>query len=534
KNLEQKHFKEIITYSLLHNSNMENQFYRCQESDSCIVLNNIKYESSQQMEKTVSITISPIKVQKEAPGETDIFYMLSFLYSTEKEELQFQLDIIRELGVFMIGTVDLDRLLFLILTGATAGPALGFNRAFILLVDQEKKFLRNGMGVGPTSAEEAGKIWDRVSSQKKALRDFLSEYDIFPDKKQLPMSILAEHLQCDLNDTDNILVKTVMDKKVHHIQDAYNDPLVSESFIKVYRAHEFITAPLIAEEEVVGVLIADNMFNHQPISSKHKRFLAVFTFLAGITIQNAFRHLQLQDKIKQLKNMFQLLNEADKAMSDMEQFATVGKTAGFVAHEIRNPLTTIGGFARSTLKHIQDQTKVIRNAEIIVSEVRRLEELLKNVLDYLRKTDPVISNGDMNGLILELIEQLGDAAEEKKVHLESKLANNMPTVSFDPQLMKQALMNLISNAVSFSPPDKSVIIEDYLDGDRVVVKITDYGCGISEEDQGKLFTPFFTTKDGGVGLGLSITKRIIDAHHGEIKYFSKQGKFTTVRITLPV
>ncbi|MFH1760831.1 MAG: hypothetical protein ABIA63_06995, partial [bacterium] len=274
-NILGKPFQNIITRSLLINSNLGHHINNCMSNKVCLKLNDIKYESSFQTEKTVNITISPVAVK----GQT--LPLITFNYKTEYEELRFQLEIIRDLGFFMVGTLDLNKLLFLILTGITAGPALGFNRAFILLVDETKKCLRSGMGVGPASAEEAGIIWSRVSAEKRVLKDFLYEYETIKDKTRLPMSLLAEQLHCDLGKKENILVKTVFEKKIFHITGAYTNKNVDSDFINIYKAGEFITAPLIAEDKVLGVIIADNMFNNNPIREKHKNFLKVFTYLAG-------------------------------------------------------------------------------------------------------------------------------------------------------------------------------------------------------------------------------------------------------------
>lgn len=459
---------------------------------------------------------------------------VSFANTDLAAEMQFQLDLLYELGSFMVGTVDLNRLLFLMLTGITAGPALGFNRALIFLLDDRKERLVGSLGVGPASAEEAGLVWSRVSQQKKFLRDFLLEYDEKEKKALQPMTALARELSCAMKDERHVLVRTVLEKKVCHKRRPTLDESVSPAFFRAYQHVEFITIPLLADGEALGVIVADNRFNWRPIEDRQKNILSIFANLAGISVQNVYRHRKLLENLEKTREASMQLEQSTKKLRTIEQYATVGRMAAFVAHEIRNPLSTIGGFARATLKNIDNLDKVKRNAQIIVREAQRLEDLLTEILDYMRDQVPRVEKNSLAQVVVEVCEMAQVVAEKNGVTVAFRRNNAVPDFRFDRKLIKQAVLNILKNALSFSPTGSTVTIDTELAGREVVLRVHDQGPGIEPETAKQMFNPFFSTQDSGTGLGLTITRRIVEGHHGSISFESEKGKGTTFFIRLPV
>lgn len=475
----------------------------------------------------MNLIISPI------PGSAP-YLNLSFIDKNENLDLQFQLDLIYELGFIMVRTLNLNSVLYLVLTGITAGPALGFNRALIFLLDEKRETLEGSLGVGPSNPEEAGQIWSRISNEKKFLRDFLSEYHSSDEKNTTPMTVLAKNLSIPMANKNHILVKTVEEKSIFHQSKPNLDANVSKLFFENYNQIEFITIPLLAEDEVLGVIIADNRFNWKPIEEKQKSILSIFANLAGISVKNAYRHKELLETLKETKNASMQLEQANRKLRNIEQHATVGRMAGFVAHEIRNPLANIGGFARSTLKNLDNHEKVGRNAHIIVNEVERLEELLSDVLDYLRDQVPKIEKADLNQLIRDIRELSQMVADQKGVSFELVLDQNIPPISFDHKMIKQAILNILKNAIAHSPHGKPIKILTTLNGREIIIAINNQGPGIVKSSAKKLFEPFYTTTDSGSGLGLTITRRIIEGHRGTITFDSSDTQGTTFYIKLPL
>jgi two-component system sensor histidine kinase HydH len=161
--------------------------------------------------------------------------------------------------------------------------------------------------------------------------------------------------------------------------------------------------------------------------------------------------------------------------------------------------------------------------------------MVKDMLEYARPLNLRLSLADMNGIIQESIAIVKAMAGEKQITIESRLSSNIAPVDLDPMKMKQVLINLLTNAVQASPPGESVFISSVSEEERTIIDITDHGPGISADQKENIFTPFFTTKKEGIGLGLIMVKNIVSAHGGEVQFFDNPPPETgvTFRVILP-
>jgi two-component system sensor histidine kinase HydH len=219
----------------------------------------------------------------------------------------------------------------------------------------------------------------------------------------------------------------------------------------------------------------------------------------------------------------------------MENLATIGKTVSGIAHDMKTPLVAIAGFSRRILRKLGENDPNREKLTIIYQEAQRLESMVKDMLEYARPLRLSLSLADMNGIIRETIAIVKTMAGEKQVSIESQLSSNISSVYFDPMRMKQVFINLLTNAIQASPPGDSVVVSSVSDDGRIAIEITDHGPGISAEQKENIFTPFFTTKKEGVGLGLVMVKNIVAAHGGEVQFFDNPPPTTgvTFRVVLP-
>ena len=227
-----------------------------------------------------------------------------------------------------------------------------------------------------------------------------------------------------------------------------------------------------------------------------------------------------------------------------EQQAQRGQTdlaalMGSLAHEIKNPLSTITVNLKLLAEDFQqDPTERERHAlvrlDVLRQETRRLSSLLDNVLQYVRQPELHPSDFDINKLLADMIEFFSPQAQSARLTLRHQFHPQPLVCSIDTDLLKQALLNIMINAQQAMPDGGELIIRTSLDGSSAVIEITDTGPGISESDKQKMFKISFSTKLGGSGLGLPITKRIIEAHQGTIDLHSTTGRGTSFRISLPL
>jgi len=212
-----------------------------------------------------------------------------------------------------------------------------------------------------------------------------------------------------------------------------------------------------------------------------------------------------------------------------ERLSALGRMAAHISHEIKNPLMVIGGFARQVLKDISgDPDKNKEKLQIIVEEIRRLEDFLGEVGSYAKFSEPHLTQGDLNGLIQDVCHRLEPVMEEKGVTLVMALDPELPAVPFDPGLLQLVLVNLAKNGLEAMEGGGTVTIASGRRQNRVFVEISDTGEGIPPEMLQKIFLPFFTTKPKGSGLGLAISQKIMEAHGGKITIESERRRGTRV------
>jgi len=259
--------------------------------------------------------------------------------------------------------------------------------------------------------------------------------------------------------------------------------------------------------------------------------------------------IKTKDEIEDLANAFQYMIDsikkrdeelkkyAQQTIAEAERLAIIGQLAAGVAHEINNPLTGILLYCDLMLKNLPDDHPYKKNLLRINNEAQRCKTIVKGLLDFARQKKPEIKKASVNELIESTLNLLKTQAIFLNITIKLGL-NDLPLINIDPSQIQQVLINIIMNGVEAMEGSGELKIESKLSEDNkfICILISDTGPGIKPEYHKKIFEPFFTTKEAthGVGLGLSISKRIIEDHNGTIEVKSEPGKGTTFIIKLPV
>ncbi|HOX38967.1 MAG TPA: GAF domain-containing protein [Candidatus Brocadiia bacterium] len=443
-----------------------------------------------------------------------------------------QLRLMRELSDSLQASLDFDRLLHVILTCVTAGHALGFNRAFVLLADEDQRYLKGYMAVGPASPEDAMRIWWSLREKDLSLKGLLNDPShVF--NWESPINQICRKMVYPLDDGHYVLAKTYLGRQPALVHDAFNDPTVRPEFRELTGTRSFAAVPLMASDRALGVIVADNLFSGYAIVKEHVQLLSTFANQSGLALANAMAY-------KRLSEQMQILKDTQDQLISAERLATVGNMATHVAHEIRNPLSTIGGFAQSIARSCKDDTlcsqksKVRRNAGIIFEEAVRLEHILANVMDFTRPRQPNLVPESINDVLDATVKLMSNELKRNGVECVRNLDAALPAVNLDSRHTKQVFINLIKNAIEAMAGNGGTLrIATRREGDCVIVEVGDNGPGMSEDVKKQLFTPFFTTKKNGTGLGLSVCQNIISDHGAEMTLMSEPGKGTTFHIKYP-
>jgi two-component system sensor kinase FixL len=217
-----------------------------------------------------------------------------------------------------------------------------------------------------------------------------------------------------------------------------------------------------------------------------------------------------------------------------EKLSALGQLAAEITHEIKNPLMLIGGFAQQLIRVIDDE-KHLQKLNVITDEVTRLEKLLTDLREFHLPKTIASEKVNLKELFQEIYFMVKDDCEKKNIRTELKIDDKALLVTGDRYSLKQVFLNLFKNSMDAMEHGGVFSIQTSLIGDQVEITVADEGCGIPEQDKEKIFSPFFTTKKHGTGLGLCISKRIIEEHaDGSLSMKSKEGKGTSFTIRLPV
>ncbi len=593
----------------------------------------------------VSLTMSPIKNAKgQILGVSRIIRDITEKKKLERDLIRRNEELTKILFISSAvrSTLELDKLLRIILTVITMGEGLGFNRAVLFLVDEEKNTLNGVMAVGPSSYEEAWQIWSSMAKEKKTLFDVLENLNKKEFEADSFLERLCKNISVSLNE-NTPLTRAIKEKKVFNIKDLKNEEL-DPVIVQQLGSQAYAIVPLISKDKAIGAVWVDNFYTKKPITEQDIKFLKGFADQVAAAIENAWIFDKVEKAEKELdmlfnsitdliyytddtfsikkvnrsfldklglkekdiieKKCFQLIHKMNHPPKDcphrkaietgkasvgefeenyldgvyllssspifdkngslvgtinvaknitelktlrekivtMEKMAALGEMAAKVAHEIRNPLLAIGGFAKRldkalTEKNLKDYVKVI------IDEVKRLENILNETLSFVKPHNMGKKPFNIKSLIYDVENLIRSTLKENTNEL-TIITEEDFCIDGNYDRLKEVLLNLISNANEATKNGQITIrvkkehrVPSELEETKknyFLIEVEDTGTGISKENMKRIFDPFFTTKISGTGLGLAISKRIIEEHGGIIHVESELNKGTIFRVYLPV
>ena len=526
-----KNIADVFPSSLLDEAGLRDAIAATLRTAERIQWSGYRYATADHGERTLNIRLDPVA---DPSGEHNV--LLTIEDVTERHRQLYERSVLQQTAKAMLGMLDLPRLLHAILTGATAGGAvgLGFNRAFLMLIDEQTQTLRTEMAVGPADPDEAHKIWSNVETDYTSIEDFLDDYESLRAPADNQFAAIVSGLEMPLCATDKFPVSVLHAGKTAHIVDATNDPRVPDSIRQFLQTDEFVVAPLIARDHKIGIAYADNLVSRQPISELDVQLFTSLANHAALAIDSAGAYEEVQRRAAELEAAYEQLEAAQEATLRSESLAAIGEMTAIVAHEIRNPLTTIGGFANLMRRQADDPDKVQRNSRVIYEEVLRLEEILSSLLGFSRPGRPRFQWWDICQILHEGVDAIRKRINTSAIQMTVECDAELPQIRIDRHQFHQVLDNLMRNAVDAMPDGGTITLAALPGpGNSVTLQVSDTGIGIPPADLDRIFDTFFTTKTTGMGLGLALSKKIAHDHGAEILVESQPGQGTTFRIIFP-
>ena len=391
-----------------------------------------------------------------------------------------------------------------------------FAESLLLIVDPEQ--LKNNLLSKLRELITVEKAFIYLAGQTDSPRAFYCVDRTIQTKFQLPSLAVKERLVSWFDVNREILAFDENDDVIRYL---------AEELKPFFELSVNLAFPLVSMDRLIGIA-----FLHMPkrsLNSKEIANIQTFGKQAGLAFENA---LLFKERLRQNERMFRA-----------EQLATMGQFAAGIAHELRNPLTSI----RSTVQYLSgefaedgDQKKL---AEDVLDEVDRLNSIVENLLTLAKPTDSKPKELDVGREIAHYMDFVEAQAEKQNVRIESQIPKDLPKLFCDPAELRQVLINLVLNGIQAMPDGGSMVVRASLFrpvddtigyGDKkILIEIEDNGVGIESNLSEKVFEPFFTTKSSGTGLGLAICNNIIKRHGGEIWLEQGINGGAVAKVTLP-
>jgi PAS domain S-box-containing protein len=305
--------------------------------------------------------------------------------------------------------------------------------------------------------------------------------------------------------------------------------------VRVARGGRFVEVDLtvtrLRDEE--GTILGRSVI-YRDISMRHRLEAEVQENLQRLEALK----LELSLRVGQLRQANVTLRRNQRRLIAMEKLSAIGEMAARLAHEVRTPLVTIGGFSHTLTRTMPAEDPRRRYVEIIREEVKRLENIVSEILDYVKPGEIATEECDANTMVEEALKTHVETMQAAGIALTRELAGELPSVVANRYQIHQVLTNLIMNAIqamqTASSASRLLKVATGPGENHVWISVADTGPGIPERHRDRVFKPFFTTKPAGSGLGLAISAQIVTQHRATLTFESQEGTGTTFHLRLPI
>ncbi len=316
------------------------------------------------------------------------------------------------------------------------------------------------------------------------------------------------------------------------VTDAQKDKRFSPKVDSItgFKTKSIIALPIKNKGRLIGVLEVLNKRGSKPFNHEALEVLTIVVNQIGIAMVNAKLFERLQEKFSLTQAELQRTQEQ---LLRSERLAALAQFSQGVAHEVRNPVMSIGGFARRLKKRLHDDDPAVAYADIILKETVRLEKMVEDIERYTSMPEPVIQPVKLSTLLQSVLNIWEQEHRVVNAKIRLQTPSEDPTICVDKKQMANALIKLLCNSADAMPDGGTISISTCWEGNCLVISIKDDGAGIDPKDLPRIFDPFFTAKPQGSGLGLTTVNRIVRDHGGQVKVSSKAGAGTEVKLCIP-
>ena len=317
------------------------------------------------------------------------------------------------------------------------------------------------------------------------------------------------------------------------VEDVQKESRFSDRFDKEtgFRTRSLICVPLIIRKRTIGALQVINKKNGGPFTEKDSELLTALAQQIAVAIDNAKFYKRLEENFKLTAEELKITQQK---LIKSERLAATANLVQGVAHEVRNPIMSIGGFASRMKAGLRKDHKFLKYLDIILKETSRLEKIVKDVKELAEMHNVYLQPDNINNLLSKVIEDFSPIISQQSIHLEADIEDSMPTITLDRSQISRGLKNIIQNSIEAMPNGGTIKLKAQAVDSYIQIVVEDSGMGIDEDKIDSIHDPFVTSKTTGAGLGLTMVYQILMNHQAEIHIKSRGGKGTIVTLDLPL
>ena len=366
--------------------------------------------------------------------------------------------------------------------------------------------------------DEVNAVTTKINRLGRQMRDVKEVFTALKDNLDLILANLQDGLILFTRDARAILVSAAVERFLG----------IPRQQMLGHNAGEFFT-----HETQIGRLVLDAFMDHQPLSPRDietedgRRIQIALDFIEeGGERIGALLTLRDAESVRRIESEIELSH----------RLAAIGRLASGVGHEVKNPINAIVvhlEVLRQKLQQMDPDTR--RHMDVIASEIQRLDRVVQMLIDFTRPVELRLTDIDLSRIVDEVLSLASPDAERHGVRVIRQLAAETLPVRVDADLLKQALLNVVLNGVQAMPQGGNLEVAARRAGDReIVIEVRDQGAGIAPEIRDKVFNLYFTTKKAGTGIGLAMTYKVMQLHHGSVDFAPASPRGTVFQLTLPL
>lgn len=492
-------------------------------------------------------------------------------YHEDLEKAHFRINVLHQLSVKMntayLSTVEVDEILQAVLVGITANEGLRFNRAFLAMFDDENQYLLGRMAIGPSGRDDAGRIWQELSSKSMSFMDIVQGLRENANGEESEVNKIARSLKIAVADHENILIRSArerrsilvskgngcvpvaMERRVHEKlsgdrgwpeaverrEELGRGPMaVPLELIDTLQVDEFVVVPLFSPSRSFGVLIADNFVTGQPITDSHIFSLEVFASQASLAVEHSHLYRDQEKKIAELEVLTEELDKSKDLLVEAERFSALGHMAAQLVHSIRNPITSIGGMARilNRKSATEEQKKFL---EVISKETLRLDKVLEDLNNYAQQFNEVnLEPINLYDLLRKTLLLVQPELVKQEISWDLACRDQGIWIKGDRKHLRQMFLHLVKNGIEAMSHGGRLEVSLTRDDEWIHIAIRDTGVGMPEDSLDKIKDPFFTTKTYGTGMGLTMVEKVLQTYNGNFAMNKRESGGLEVVVNLPL